>query len=86
MLAEGRVTAPLVLLEVEPGAPNVLQGLVGEADGLVGLQGRAKEPARVGGRLEGGDGAAVRADEGVALVLLRGLVQVSDVDLLEAKR
>lgn len=59
VLAEGRVTAPLVLLEVELGAPNVLQGLVGEADGLVGLQGCAKEPARVGGRLEGCDGATV---------------------------
>lgn len=86
VLAEGGVTALLVLLEVELGDPDGLPGRVGEADGLVGLQGRAEEPARAGDRLKGGGGAAVRADEGVALVLLCGLAHVSDVDLLEAKR
>lgn len=86
MLAEGGVTALLILLEVELGDSDGLPGCIGEADGLVGLQGCAEEPATAGGRLEGGGGAAVRADEGEALVLLRGLAQVSDVDLLEAKR
>lgn len=86
MLAEGRVTALLVLLEVELGDPDGLPRSVGEADGLVGLQGRAEEPAWAGGRLKGGSGAAVGADEGEALILLRSLAQVSDVDFLEAKR
>lgn len=78
--------APLVLLEVELGDPDGLLGRVGEADGLVGLQRGAQEPARAGGGLEAGGGAAVGADEGEALVPLLGLAQFSDVDLLEAER
>lgn len=50
---------PLVLLEVELGDHHGLFGRVGEADGPVGLECCAEEPAGAGGRLEAGGGPAV---------------------------
>lgn len=87
MLGVGKcgVDTLLVLLEVELGDHPVLFGCVGEADGPVGLECCAEEPARAGGRLEAGGGAAVREDEGEALVLILVPTQVSDVNRLEAK-
>lgn len=76
---------PLVFLEVELGDRHGLFGGVGEADGPVGLKCCAEEPARAGGRLEAGGGAAVREDEGETLVLILVLTQVGDVHCLEAK-
>lgn len=75
----------LVLLEVELGDHPVLFGRVGEADRSVGLECCAEEPAGAGSRLEAGGGAAVREDEGEALVLILVPTQVSDVNRLEAK-
>lgn len=76
---------PLVLLEVELGDRHGLSGRVGEADGPVGLECCAEEPAGAGGGLEAGGGPAVREDEGEALVLILVLTQVSDINCLEAK-
>lgn len=79
------VAAPLVLLEIELGDNDSFLRPIGEADGLVCLQCCAQEPARAGSRLEAGGGAAVRANEGEAFVLLLGPAQVSDVDFLGAR-